>query len=151
MDRGTNVDDRVSEVVLTEAHLRLSTLSDAERAEIQRADAELDHAVDPAGPGVRVMPDGGLGSRPELTPLTDAQQAKVLAQVAAKRPECPACGNRSFHVGEALYVGFLFRSEPTDAYLVAITCTNPQCPSPRSGINLHASTLGLPRKLYKAC
>lgn len=151
MDRGTQMDDRASEVVLTGDHLALSTLSDARRAEIQAADAALDHAVDPAGPGVEARPDGGVGSRPELTPLTDAQQAAVLAQVAAKRPACPACGNRGFQVGQALYVGFLFHSEPTDAYMVALTCANPACPRPHSGITLHAATLGLPGRLYKAC
>lgn len=77
----------------------------------------------------------GIGVRPELISLDAAAVHRVREQVAAKGGHCEACGATDFVVGDALYLGFLFLNEEADAYLVALTCANPQCPrrGPRSG------------------
>jgi hypothetical protein len=79
--------------------------------------------------------------RPELTALTDEQKHRVLRQVRRRRGSCRHCGGTEFLVGEALYLGFLFLSEDTDAYMVALTCTNPKCSAPHTGIRLSESEL----------
>ena len=79
--------------------------------------------------------------RPELIALTDEQKHRVLRQVRRKGESCRHCGGAEFVVGQALYLGFLFRSEDTDAYLVALSCTNPACPAPRTGIRCSGSEL----------
>jgi hypothetical protein len=75
--------------------------------------------------------------RPELIDLESAARQQVLAQVAAKGGHCESCGGTDFAVGHALYLGFLFYDEDLDAYMVALTCRNPTCPKPRTGIVLH--------------
>ncbi|MGH3620334.1 MAG: hypothetical protein ACRDQ5_00890 [Sciscionella sp.] len=77
--------------------------------------------------------------RAELTALTDEQKHRVLRQVRREHLTCGGCGNQKLLVGDALYLGFLFLSEDQDAYMVALTCTNPHCPAPRGGIRLHAA------------
>lgn len=77
--------------------------------------------------------------RPELTVLHGAQKDRVLQRVRRTRPRCCACGEEYFVVGDALFLGFLFLDEEQDAYMVALTCTNPACPVPHSGITLHGS------------
>lgn len=74
--------------------------------------------------------------RPELITLEPAARDRVLAQVTAKGGHCEACGGTDFEVGHALYLGFLFLDEDDDAYLVALTCRNADCPKPRTGISL---------------
>ena len=81
--------------------------------------------------------------RPELTVLTDEQKDRVLRQVRRRGGSCRHCGGEEFLVGEGLYLGFLFLSEDTDAYMVALTCTNPACPAPHTGIRLSGSELFL--------
>jgi hypothetical protein len=74
--------------------------------------------------------------RPELVSLDPADCDRVLAQVAAKGGHCETCGATDFEVGHALYLGFLFLDEDDDAYMVALTCRNPKCTQPRTGIRL---------------
>ena len=76
------------------------------------------------------------GVRPELVSLNDADCDRVLALVTAKGGHCEACGATEFDVGHALYLGFLFLDEDDDAYLVALTCRNPKCAQPHTGITL---------------
>lgn len=75
--------------------------------------------------------------RPELIALSDEQKDRVRGQLHHRRPLCAGCGSRAFLVGDALYLGFLFRSEALGAYRVALTCTDPACPNPYNGITLH--------------
>jgi hypothetical protein len=74
--------------------------------------------------------------RPELIALVPAERQQVLEQVVAKGGHCEGCGGTDFEVGHALYLGFLFLDEDLDAYMVALTCRNPECPKPRTGIRL---------------
>ncbi|SON61841.1 hypothetical protein MSIMFI_03360 [Mycobacterium simulans] len=74
--------------------------------------------------------------RSELIGLDAAARNRVLRQVAAKDGHCGCCGAMDFDVGDALYLGFLFLDEDADAYLVALTCRNPACTAPRTGIKL---------------
>ena len=73
----------------------------------------------------------------DLVPLDDEQRARVRAQLAREGISCGACGGTAFAVGDALYLGFLFRSERTDAWMVALTCTAPGCPSPHAAVRVH--------------
>ncbi|MGA8546823.1 MAG: hypothetical protein WB785_16395 [Mycobacterium sp.] len=73
--------------------------------------------------------------RPELISLVPVDRDRVLAQVAAKGGHCESCGQTDFEVGHALYLGFLFLDEDSDAYMVALTCCNPEC-GQRTGIRL---------------
>lgn len=77
--------------------------------------------------------------RPESTVLTEEQQRRVRGQLHRRRPACGGCGSDEFRIGDALFLGFLFRREEHDAYMVALTCTDPACPDPHTGITLHAS------------
>jgi hypothetical protein len=74
--------------------------------------------------------------RPELVKLEHADREQVLAEAAAKGRHCESCGGTDFEVGDALYLGFLFLDEDNDAYMVALTCRNPECVKPRTGIVL---------------
>lgn len=78
--------------------------------------------------------------RPEITVLADEQKDRVIQQVRRRRGTCRHCDGDEFAVGDALYLGFLFVSEDTDAYMVALTCTNPACPAPHTGVRLAGST-----------
>lgn len=78
-------------------------------------------------------------ARPELSALDEEQRRRVRKVLAARKAACGSCRNTEFEVGEALYLGFLFRQEDLDAYLVALTCTNPECTAPRTGVRLHES------------
>ncbi|CAM3066523.1 hypothetical protein BST27_22560 [Mycobacterium intermedium] len=75
--------------------------------------------------------------RPELIELNEASRQRVSEQIHAKGGYCESCRRTDFEVGHALYLGFLFLNEDSDAYMVALTCRNPECPKPRSGIVLH--------------
>lgn len=77
--------------------------------------------------------------RPEITVLTDEQKSRILEQARRRTEICPQCGSEQVTVGDALYLGFLFLSENSDAYMVALTCTNAECPAPRRGIKLPGS------------
>jgi hypothetical protein len=74
--------------------------------------------------------------RPELIGLDPADRDRVLRVVAAKGGHCEACGATDFTVGHALYLGFLFLDEDDDVYMVALTCRNPNCAQPHTGIRL---------------
>lgn len=78
----------------------------------------------------------GVGIRPELISLDAAARQRVLELIAAKGGHCEACGAADFAVGDAMIMGFLFLDEDADAYLVALTCRNPECPKPRTAIRL---------------
>ena len=65
--------------------------------------------------------------RPELISLVPVDRDRVVALVAAKGGHCESCGGTDFEVGHALYLGFLFLDEDDDAYMVALTCRNPEC------------------------
>lgn len=77
------------------------------------------------------------GTPPDLTSLTEVQARRVLRQVRERQFRCPSCGGQDLRVGDALYLGFLFVGEPTDAYMVALTCSRPKCPGARTAIRLH--------------
>lgn len=70
-------------------------------------------------------------------PLDDSQKRKVLERAREQGFTCSSCGSGDFEVGEVLYLGFLFLSEDRDNYMVALTCKNPACEAPRTGIRLH--------------
>lgn len=74
--------------------------------------------------------------RPELIGLDPADRDRVLGVIAAKGGHCEACSATDFEVGHALYLGFLFLDEDDDAYMVALTCRNPKCTQPHTGIRL---------------
>jgi hypothetical protein len=65
--------------------------------------------------------------RPELISLVPVDRDRVVEQVAAKGGHCENCDGTDFEVGHALYLGFLFLDEDIDAYMVALTCRNPEC------------------------
>ncbi|OBI85070.1 hypothetical protein [Mycobacterium sp. 1245805.9] len=73
---------------------------------------------------------------PELTALDATARERVAEQIAAKGGYCECCGGTEFDIGDALYLGFLFLDEDRDAYMIALTCSNPDCAKPRTGIVL---------------
>jgi hypothetical protein len=75
----------------------------------------------------------------ENTQLTERQKSRVLGRVEDRGFTCEACGSGDFGVGEALDMGFLFLDEEPGTYMVALTCKNPGCGAPRTGIRLHRS------------
>lgn len=83
------------------------------------------------------MTDRDLDVRPELIDLNSAARQRVQENISAKGGHCEQCGGTDFDVGHALYLGFLFLNEDDDAYMVALTCRNPDCPKQRTGIVLH--------------
>ncbi len=72
----------------------------------------------------------------ELIALVPTSRQRVSEQIAAKGGHCECCGAKEFDVGDALYLGFLFLDEDHDAYMIALTCRNPDCAKPRTGIVL---------------
>lgn len=74
--------------------------------------------------------------RPELTALDAVARDRVSQHIAGKGGHCESCGATQFDIGDALYLGFLFLDEDNDAYMVALTCRNPDCPRPRTAIVL---------------
>ncbi|MEB4210551.1 hypothetical protein [Mycobacterium sp. 94-17] len=79
---------------------------------------------------------GGVGVRAELIGLDTVARHRVLEQIAAKGGHCESCGAMDFVVGAAFYLGYLFLNEDSDAYMVALTCRNPDCLKPRTAIRL---------------
>ena len=71
--------------------------------------------------------------------LDENQKRKVLERIEEHGFACGCCGSGDFGVGEALYVGFLFLSEDHDNYVVALTCKEPGCEAPRTGIKLRGA------------
>ncbi len=71
------------------------------------------------------------------TRLDETQKRRVIEKVQEKGFACENCGSTDFEVGDSLYLGFLFLSENHDDYMVALTCNNPDCVAPRTGIRLH--------------
>ena len=65
--------------------------------------------------------------RPELVSLVPVDRDRVVELVAAKGGHCENCDGTAFDIGHALYLGFLFLDEDLDAYMVALTCRNPDC------------------------
>jgi hypothetical protein len=80
-----------------------------------------------------------VGLAEERRQLTEGQQERVLGKVEERGFSCGGCGLDDFEVGEALYVGFLFLSENHDNYVVALTCKNTDCRTPRTGIKLRGA------------
>lgn len=74
--------------------------------------------------------------RPELISLVPVDRDHVLEQLAVKGGHCESCGGTDFDVGHALYLGYLFLDEDGDAYMVALTCRNPEC-GQRTAIRLN--------------
>lgn len=77
--------------------------------------------------------------RPENIALTARERAYVSERVSATGSVCHWCDGVDFHVGDALPLGFLFLDERPGTFMVALTCTNPACPAPHTGITLHES------------
>ena len=75
--------------------------------------------------------------RPELIHLNSAARQRVIENVSVKGGHCERCGATEFDVGHAMHLGYLFLNEDDDAYMVALTCRNPDCPMPRTAIVLH--------------
>jgi hypothetical protein len=71
------------------------------------------------------------------TRLDGTQKRRVLEKVRELGFTCKNCGWTDFEVGDSLYLGFLFLSENLDDHMVALTCLNPDCGAPRTGIRLH--------------
>ena len=71
--------------------------------------------------------------------LNENQKQRVLQKVGERGITCGSCGSNDFEVGEALSLGFLFRDEEHGTHMVALTCENPDCENPRTGIRLHES------------
>lgn len=71
--------------------------------------------------------------------LNEKQKQRVLEKVGERGVTCGSCGSNDFEVGEALYLGFLFLDEEHGMYLVALTCEESRCDTPRTGIKLHES------------
>jgi hypothetical protein len=80
-----------------------------------------------------------VGLAEESRGLTEGQKRRVLGKIEERDLACGSCGSDEFEVGEALYVGFLFLSEDHDNYVVALTCKNPDCRNPRTGIKLRGA------------
>ena len=80
-----------------------------------------------------------MGLAEERRGLTEGQKRRVLGKIEERDLTCGSCGSEDFEVGEALYVGFLFLSEDHDNYVVALTCKNPDCRNPRTGIKLRGA------------
>jgi hypothetical protein len=80
-----------------------------------------------------------VGLAQERRGLTEGQKRRVLGKIEERDLTCGSCGSDDFEVGEALYVGFLFLSEDHDNYVVALTCKNPDCRNPRTGIKLRGA------------
>jgi hypothetical protein len=78
---------------------------------------------------------------PDLDPLTESERERVRRRLAEGGFRCGACGGDEFGVGDAVYLGFLFLSEETDAYMIGLTCANPRCPAPHTGIRMHEREL----------
>ena len=68
--------------------------------------------------------------------LDESQKSRVLDRIRERGFSCPTCGSTAFEVGGSLYMGFLFLSEDHDNHMVALTCKNRDCGSPRTGIRL---------------
>jgi hypothetical protein len=73
----------------------------------------------------------------ENSQLSEAQKRRVRGKVRERGFTCNSCGHGDFEVGDSLYLGFLFLSEDHDDHMVALTCKNPDCAAPRTGIRLH--------------
>lgn len=71
--------------------------------------------------------------------LDEDQKRRVLQRVSERGLACENCGSREFRVGDALDMSFLFLDEEQRAYMVALTCENPGCEAPRTGIRLQES------------
>ncbi|WP_182906393.1 hypothetical protein [Microbispora sp. H13382] len=77
-------------------------------------------------------------ARPEVMPLGGSQRERVRARLRSEHTVCRACGGVDLVIGDALFLGFVFHSEPTDAYMIGLTCANPSCPARYTGIRLRA-------------
>ncbi len=71
--------------------------------------------------------------------LTEGERRRVREKVRGRNFRCGSCGADDFEVGEALYLGFLFLNEDLDTYMVALTCKEPDCATPRTGIKLRGA------------
>lgn len=71
--------------------------------------------------------------------LDEEQKRRIREKVRERGFSCGSCGSSGFEVGEALYLGFLFLSEEHGNYMIALTCEEPDCETPQTGIKLHES------------
>lgn len=71
--------------------------------------------------------------------LNERQRRLVREKVRERGVTCGSCGSDDVAVGSALYLGFLFLTEPQGMHMVALTCKKPGCDNPRMGIKLHES------------
>ncbi len=71
--------------------------------------------------------------------LNQAERRRVREKIRRRALRCGSCGADDFEVGEALYMGFLFLDEDLDMHMVALTCKEPDCPNPRTGIKLRGA------------
>ena len=78
-------------------------------------------------------------ARPEITVLSAEQKHRVAKQLRRHRITCTSCGSEDLDIGDGLYLGFLFLHEEQDSYLIALTCNNPDCLAPRTGVRMHES------------
>jgi hypothetical protein len=77
--------------------------------------------------------------RDDTRRLDSNEKRRVLERVDERGFRCGSCGSEDFEVGDALYLGFLFLSEDHDNHMVALTCKEPDCVNPRTGIKLHTA------------
>ena len=77
----------------------------------------------------------------DLRSLSPAQRDRVARRAQERRPRCPACGQTGFAVGDGLPLSFLFHDAAADTWMVALTCRNPSCPVPHTGITLRTVEL----------
>jgi hypothetical protein len=77
--------------------------------------------------------------RPEITVLSAEQKHRVAKQLRRYGITCTSCGSEDLDIGDGLYLGFLFLREEQDSYLIALTCDNPDCLAPRTGVRVHES------------
>ncbi|MGH9043693.1 MAG: hypothetical protein ACRDVP_02445 [Acidimicrobiales bacterium] len=76
--------------------------------------------------------------RPDLVALSKAEKRRVLGHISDEHWCCGSCGHGDFNVGHGLYLGFLSRTEPQDAYMIALTCSNEECGAPHTGLTMRA-------------
>lgn len=76
-------------------------------------------------------------ARPELVGLDPAERQRVLTYIESRGGFCKSCAGNEFDVGAALYLGFLFLDEDSDAFMVALSCRNPGCRQRHTGVVLH--------------
>jgi hypothetical protein len=87
------------------------------------------------------------GPRPDVFALTEQETDRVRELLHERRFRCAGCGGAELGIGHCFYLGFVFVGEELDHYMVGLTCRNPECPAPYTGITLRESeVLSAPRR-----